>query len=475
MLSIELRSDSHLFYRNRTIAFTHSWSYPLSVELLVEAVETVNVTLSLSRDGTELEPDLAINDTLAESDQAGDTNVLEGVLNTGDEVGNELGDGSTVEDGTRDTLGNKEVVALGEVAGGTGVGSLGVVGVGRANTSLLVRHGIDGTHTSVGLDELTLARDVRLTRRLSGTGEETSHHDGAGTKGETLDNVTNVLDTTVSDAGNTEAGGERGDAVDGSSLRTADSHDLLSDAGGARAHTDSETVNTSGNETSGLLAGDDVATNDIEAGVSLLDVLDHLDLVHGVTLGRVEDDNVETSINELLETGLVVGAGTDGGSGDQLLGLGELGGKGVVQVLHQIGARDERDEVAAVVDDRELALLGLLQDGVGLGELNAALSGDELSGHDLADRVSQVVVELNVTGSDDTEELGAKLAGLCKNHVSRAVLKESSDKNMGLCVVFRFQNISPQQIDLNAVERKLLYLLSHPQRGREKKEMLAYQ
>ena len=396
-----------------SLLFIHGLN-PLSVELLVEAVETVNVTLSLGRDGTELESNLAINDTLAESDQAGDTNVLKGVLNTRNEVRNKLGDGSTVEDGTRDTLSNKEVVALREVAGGTGVGSLGVVGVGRANTGLLVRHGIDGAHTSVGLDELTLARDVRLTRRLGGAGKETSHHDGAGTKGKTLDNVANVLDTTVSNAGNTEAGSERGNAVDGSSLGTADGHDLLSDAGRARAHTDSETINTGGDETSGLLTGDDVSTNDIDVGVGLLDVLDHLDLVHRVTLGRVEDDNVETSIDELLETGLVVGAGTDGGSGNQLLGLGELGGKGVVQVLHQVGARDERDEVAAVIDDGELALLGLLQDGVGLAELNAGLSGDELGRHDLADRVSQVVVELNITRSDDTEELGAKLAGLCK-------------------------------------------------------------
>lgn len=148
--------------------------------------------------------------------------------------------------------------------------------------------------------------------------------------------------------------------------------------------------------------------------MSLLDVLDHLDLVHGVTLRRVKDDNVETGINELLETGLVLGAGTDGGGSDQLLGLGELGSEGVVQVLHQIGARDERDEVAGVVNDGELALLGLLEDGVGLSELNAGLSGDELGGHDLADRVAQIVVELDITGSDDTEELGAKLAGLCE-------------------------------------------------------------
>lgn len=377
-------------------------------------METVDVTLSLSGNSTELESDLAINNTLAESSQALDTDVLERVLNTRDEVGNELGNGTTVENGTRDTLGDEESVTLGEVTGSTGVGSLGIVGVGGTDTGLLVLHGIDGAHTSVGLDELTLARDVRLTGRLGGTGEKTSHHDSAGTKGKTLDDVTNVLDTTVSDARNTEASGERSNAVDGSSLGTTDGHDLLGDAGRAGTHTNSETVDTGSDETSGLLASDDVTTNDIEAGVSLLDVLDHLDLVHGVTLRRVENDNVETGINELLETGLVLGAGTDGGGSNQLLGLGELGSEGVVQVLHQIGARDERDEVAGVVNDGELALLGLLEDGVGLSELNAGLSSDELGGHDLADRVAQVVVELDITGSDDTEELGAKLAGLCE-------------------------------------------------------------
>lgn len=432
-------------------------------------MEAVNVTLSLGRDGTELESDLAVNDTLAESGQAGDTNVLEGVLNTRNQVGNELGDGSTVENGSRDTLGDKESVALGEVAGGTGVGGLGVVGVGRSNTSLLVLHGVDRTHTSVGLDELTLTRDKGLTGRLGGTGKETSHHDSAGTESKTLDNVANVLDTTVSNAGNTEAGSERGNAVDGSSLRTTDGHDLLGDTGRARAHTNSETVNTSSDKAGGLLTGDNVATNDIETRVGLLDVLDHLNLVHGVTLRRVKDDNVETSVNELLQTSLVVGAGTDGSSGDQLLGLGELGGEGVVQVLHQIGARDERDEVAVVVNDGELALLGSLKDGVGLGELNTALGSDELGGHDLADRVVQVVVELNITRGDDTEKLGAKLAGLCETMLVVLSQKRAQTEKRIVCIFFRFQNVSPQQIDLNAVERKLLYLLSHPQGGREKK------
>lgn len=401
-------------------------------------MEAVDVTLSLGRDGTELESDLAVNDTLAESGQAGDTDVLEGVLNTRNEVGEELGNGSTVEDGTRDTLGNEQLVSLREIAGGTSVGGLGVVGVDRTNTSLLVLHSVDGTHTSVGLDELTLTRDERLTGRLGGTGKETSHHDSAGTESKTLDNVANVLDTTVGNAGNTEAGSERGNAVDGSSLRTTDGHDLLGDTGRARAHTDSETVNTSSDETGGLLTGDNVATNNIETGVGLLDVLDHFNLVHGVTLRRVKDNNVETSIDELLETSLVVGAGTDGSGGDQLLGLGELGSKGVVQVLHQIGARDKRNEVAVVVDDGELALLGLLKDGVGLGELNAALGGNEVGGHDLADRIVQVVVELNITRGDDTEELGAKLAGLCETML--VVLSQKRAQTRGWIVYVFFSD-----------------------------------
>ena len=386
----------------------------LSVELLVEAVEAVHVTLGLSRDGTELKSDLAINDTLAQSSQALDTNVLERVLDTSNEVRNELVDGTTVKDGTRDTLSDEEFVTLGEVAGSTGVGSLGVVGVGGANTGLLVLHGVDRAHTSVGLDELALAGNERLTRRLSGTGKETAHHDSAGTECETLDDVTNVLDTTVGDTGNTEAGSERGDRVDGSGLRTADSHDLLGDASRARAHTDSETINAGGDEASSLLTGDNVAANDIEVGVGLLDELDHLNLVHRVALGRVEDDNIETGVNELLQTLLVVGTGTDGGGSDQLLGLGQLGGEGVVQVLHQIRARNERDQVALLVDNGELALLGLLEDGVGLGELDAALGSDEVSRHDLGDGIVPVVVELDITGSDDTEELGSQLSGLCR-------------------------------------------------------------
>ena len=69
-----------IFFIVTDLTFPIDGLIPLSVELLVEAVETVNIAFSLGRDGTELESDLAVNDTLAESGQAGDTNVLEQIL-----------------------------------------------------------------------------------------------------------------------------------------------------------------------------------------------------------------------------------------------------------------------------------------------------------------------------------------------------------------------------------------------------------
>lgn len=379
-------------------------------------METVHIALRLGRDGPELEADRAVNDALPQLGQTLDTNVLQGVLDTSHEVWHELGDRAAVEHGTGDTLGNEQLVALREVAGSTGIAGLGVVGVGGANTGLLVLHGVDGAHTAVGLDELALAGDEVLTWRLGGTGEETAHHDGGGAEGETLDDVANVLNTTVGDTWNAEACSESGDAVDRCGLWATDGHDLLGNAGRAGAHTDTQTVDTSLDEGGSLLTGNDIATNDIQAWVGGLDVADHIQLEDRVTLGRVEDDNVKASLNKLGQTLAVIWAGTDGGSSDQLLGLWQLGGKGVVDVLHQVGAGEEGDKVVVLVDNWELALLRLGEDGVGLGESDASLSSDKVGGHGLGDRVGGIIVELEITRSDDTNKLGAKGAVLCVGH-----------------------------------------------------------
>jgi hypothetical protein len=224
--------------------------------------------------------------------------------------------------------------------------------------------------------------------------------------------VANVLDTTIGDAGNTEAGSEGADTVDGGSLRTADSHDFLGDAGRTATHTNTETVNASSNKRSSLLASHDVSANDIETREVLLDPLDHLDLVHAVTLRAVEDDNIETSIDEKLESVLVLGTGANGSTAQKLLAIGELGSEREVLVLSQVGSRDHRDEVAVLVDDGKLALLGLGQDAVGLDEVNAVGGCDEVGDHDLGDRGVVVLLELDVAVGNDAEKLGTELAVL---------------------------------------------------------------
>lgn len=317
----------------------------------------------------------------------------------------------SVSNGTRHALSYQDAVTLGEVAGSTSVASLAVLATA---SGLLVLHGVDAAHTTVGLDQFALSGNKRGTRRLGGTGQETTHHDSGGTKGKTLDDVAHVLDTTISNARNTESRSERADVEDGGGLGSADGHDLLCNAGRAAAHTDTQTIDTGSNQAGGLLARHNVSANDVEAGELLLDPLDHLDLVHGVTLRAVENDNVKAGIDELLQADLVFGASADGSRADELLGVGELGGEGEVQVLAEIGARDHGHQVAVLVDNGQLALLGLGQNCVGLLEGDAVGGSDEVCHHDVGDRLFEIVLELEITVGNDTKELGVELAGLCK-------------------------------------------------------------
>lgn len=331
------------------------------------------------------------------------------MLDTGHEVRDELRDGTPVEDGTGNTLSDQDAVLLGKVASSARVASLAVL----TATGLLVLHCGNGTHATVGLDKLALVADEVLTRRLGCTGQKTTHHDSAGTHGQTLDDVTNILDTTVSDTRNAEASGKGGDAANSGGLWTTDSHNLLGDASAAAAHANSQAIGTGGNQRSSLLPGNNVTGDHIDLGEGLLDELDHLNLVRRVALAAVENDNIQASLDEQLEAGLVLLTSTDRSSTNQLLGVGELRSQRVVQVLHQIRARQERNEVSGGINDGQLALLRLAEDLVGLGQSSTSRGSDQVSGHYGSDGVAELVVELNVTGSNHANELGAEGPVLC--------------------------------------------------------------
>lgn len=64
--------------------------------------------------------------------------------------------------------------------------------------------------------------------------------------------------------------------------------DCLSGADGSTAHSDPKTIHSRLDEVIGLFSGDDVASDEIHAGIVLFDVLDYLDLVGGVSLWKIE-------------------------------------------------------------------------------------------------------------------------------------------------------------------------------------------
>ena len=178
-------------------------------------------------------------------------------------------------------------------------------------------------HASVGLDTLPLVPEV-LSRGLRGACQQTTHHDRTSTERKGLHDVSDIRDTAVSDHRDTKLVREFRDGVHGGSLRATDRHNLLGDTNRAGAHAHAKTIRTSSNEARGLLAGDDIAGDDLELGVRLLDPPDHLDLEDRVALRGVEDDDVEAGFYEERETLAVRRTSTNCGSSVELLALRKL-------------------------------------------------------------------------------------------------------------------------------------------------------
>ena len=96
-------------------------------------------------------------------------------------------------------------------------------------------------------------------------------------------------------------------------------------------------------------------------------------LVHRVALAGVQDNDVDAGLDEGRCAVAVAWPRADCGTDKQLL-VRVLGRGGEVAVLLQIRARCEGDELVLVVDDGELALLGLAHDAVRLQERAHAAS-----------------------------------------------------------------------------------------------------
>lgn len=215
--------------------------------------------------------------------------------------------------------------------------------------------------------------------------------------------------------------GELRNGIHSGTLGPTDGHDLLGDTNGTGAHTNPQAIGTSSDQLSSLFPSNDVTSNDFDLGISLFDPLNKLDLVDRVTLRGVEYNNVEASLSEKLEPVFVTRSSTDGSTAVELLALGNFAGVWIILVFEQVRAGDKGDEMTVRVNDRELALLSLAQETVGLLEGDRRGAGDNFSSHDRLDG-SLSVLELNVSTSNDTKELAVRRAGLGDRNTAEAEL-----------------------------------------------------
>ena len=358
----------------------------------------MDATLLLSSWRSDLESNAATVELFLGILEAVDSGILHTVSNTLDEVRDVSAKRSLILNGTANSLRHLD-------------SSLIVVPNVTLFTSLL--HGFKAAHATVSLQSNSVLVEV-FARSLVGTGEHRSHHNAGGTARQSLGDMSSRLDAAIGHDGDAVLASKLGHVVDGRGLGTTDRANLLGGADRSDAHTDTKAVGAGLDEMEGLGGGNDVATNDVDVGMSLLKVLDDLKLVRGISLGGIDDDDVDASLDEGLGTVAVLWPSSDGGTDEKLLGLFVLGGTGEVAVLLQIGPGDESNNLVVLIDDGELALLGFLEELVGLLEADALLGNGELvaGGHELADLDGKVVDEGCVAIRDDTDELAAHLASV---------------------------------------------------------------
>jgi hypothetical protein len=109
--------------------------------------------------------------------------------------------------------------------------------------------------------------------------------------------------------------------VYGGSLGPANCHGVLGDTDGAGSHANTDAVRSCFDEVLALSRGDHVAGQDVDFRVGLLDFPDHLDLEHRVALRRVDNDEIDSSTDQAIETLAVGKLGRDGRADSQLLAL----------------------------------------------------------------------------------------------------------------------------------------------------------
>ena len=135
-------------------------------------------------------------------------------------------------------------------------------------------HGAEAAHAAVDL-ELTSLIYLGLARRFLAACEHAAHHHDAAARGDGLDDVAGVLDAAVGNDGNAELVRALAALKYRADLRHADAGHNAGGADGAGAYADLDAVRARLDERFRRLGSCNVAGNELDVGVLLLDESDN--------------------------------------------------------------------------------------------------------------------------------------------------------------------------------------------------------
>ena len=140
----------------------------------------------------------------------------------------------------------------------------------------------------------------------------------------------------------------------------------------------------------------------------LLDPGDTVQNALGVAMRRIDDNDIDTRLDECLDTFVRAFTDTHCSTGAQPL-LAVAAGIRVVAGLLDILDSDEAAQLEVAVDDEHLLDAVLVQQCLDFLAAGALLDGHEFlfRGHDRADRLGRARLEAQVAASDDTDEIVA--------------------------------------------------------------------
>lgn len=168
-----------------------------------------------------------------------------------------------------------------------------------------------------------------------------------------------------------------------------------------------------------------IASDDLQFGILLLDVLDHLDLVNGIALRRVQNDDIDTVGHQQMQTCLILVACTNGSAHKQLF-IRILGGIRIGSCLLQIGTCYHGNEFSILIHNGQLALLALLQYGIRHGQCDAIGRCCQLCRHYVRQQdIGLILTEINVTRRDHAQQFATQLTVLGDRITGEAVLATS--------------------------------------------------